>query len=849
MANSFVSLAIDHGTTNSCIATMSAAGPRVLPVDGGNVTLPSTVYYDASGGLKVGLPARKAMMLSMPHAGQGFGRYKLHIGSDRKYEFTAAGKSLSAPELGAIVIQTLLRAHQQQTGADPRACVITVPAKFKQNAVEGTRAAAAMAGLKYYPLLMEPVAAAMAYGFVAASERSQWLVFDLGGGTLDVSLLITRRGRMVVPDGGHAGDDSLGGSKFDEELAGHVLAAVEKRHPLSGFRQNRTSHAWGRLLLAVEEAKIQLSDAPDARVIVDELCRDDRGQNVNVDVTVTRRAYEQLIRADVERAVQICRMLLKNNRLETGAIDKLILVGGPSKTPFVRDVLRERLGIPLEFSIDPMTAVAEGAAIYAGTVELPQELRSKAATAAGGHSLKIEAEPHSSSPTYCAVGFVDGPAVEGWQVEVERLDGLWKTMVPVDPSGLFPFEVLLVAGSRPTLSQFKTTLLDGTGRVLATEDAPQIWHPYPVVANRLANSLRVAIKGGRTEPLIEKGTELPAEESRDFVTTKTLRKGTTEDVLRIAVLESVTDLLGREDEDAGSCLHVGTLVIAGSDHRVTMDIPEGADISVTLKVDESRRITVIASLEMLGQDFETAFVGESFQYDLDDLQKRTDAVRDALAEITTLQTERPLPEVAEVLEALARTGVVAGLAADLERARGGNKDAEVRGYKRLVEAEATIRELRRLQRRARIEAAVDTLSGAVQGQESETLAEIKREYDRAKSPDDIARCLASVEQLEIAARQRPWFELQLDVMALSGRQVSSQQNALFNQAAAMLDQMGENGTLKKVTDADIAAMRAMHVTLVDGHPELYEWRQQKLEEFGVDNPADIATSDIDVARA
>ena len=542
-------------------------------------------------------------------------------------------------------------------------------------------------------------------------------------------------------------------------------------------------------------------------------------------------------------------MLLKNNRLEPGAIDKLILVGGPSKTPFIRNALSERLGIPLEFSIDPMTAVAQGAAIYAGTVEIPADLRPKGTTTAGKHSLKIQAEPHSSSPTYCAVGFVDGPPVDGWQVEVERLDGFWKTVVPVDPSGLFPFEVMLIAQSKPTLSEFRSTLLDGTGRVPASEDAPQIWHPYPVVANRLANSLRVAIKGGRAEPLIEKGAELPAEASRDFVTTKALRKGTTEDVLRIAVLESVTDLLGREDEDAGSCLHVGTLRIAGSDHRVTMDIPEGADINVTVKVDESRRITVIASLEMLGQDFETAFVGESFEYDLDDLQKRAGAVGEGLAEITTLQAERPLPEVAAVLEAVARTALVAGLDTDLERARGGDKDAEVRGYKRLLEAEATLRELRRLQRRARIEAAVDTLSGAVQGKESETLAEIKREYESAKSPDDIARCLASVQQLEFAARQRPWFELQLDVMALSGRQVSSHQNGLFNQAAAMLDQMGENGTLKKVTDADIEAMRAMHVTLVDGHPELYDWRQQKLAEFGVDSPADIPTSDIDVARA
>jgi len=844
MSKKYVSLAIDHGTTNSCIARMTSQGPEVLPAEGSSPILPSAVFYDRRGGLLVGSAARNAMLTTKAAWGQGFTAYKLQIGSDVKYDFSAAGKTLSAPELGSIIIQSLLQAHQRATGEDARACVITIPAKFKQNAVEGTRTAAELAGLRYSPLIMEPVAAAMCYGFTAKQQRAQWIVFDLGGGTLDVSLVIARQGKLVVPDGGHAGDDNLGGRYFDQELAGYVLDQLGQRYKLNSFRAERQkySNEWGRFLLAVEAGKIELSTRSDTLITLDTpLCLDDQGKEVEVKVSVTRQAYENLIRPAAERAVQICRTLLKSNRLTAKDVERLILVGGPSKTPLILSLLRERLGIKLEDSIDPMTAVAEGAAIWADTVEVPWA-NNGGSPPATGYRLKIDCERQSTLPTYQAVGLVEGGALDGLQVEVERLDGRWKSRrVPVDLAGVFMVELQLKESAKPALSEFRSTLLDRHGKTLVSAQEPQIWYPALGLENRLANSLRVAVKGNATKTLIEPGAELPASGAETFATTKALRKGTRDDVLRVAVLESVTNLLGKEGELANGCLHVGTLRILGKE--VAMDVPAGSEIEVKLSVDESRNIRAVAYIPLLDQEFQTNFVGESFQYTLKDLEERVGMAQYALSEVEKLHGERPVPEVTEALGIIHQTKLIEGLEADLKRAAAGEKESEVRGYKRVLELEGTIAEMQRAQRRPRFEVAVQTLRGVVRGAEQATLGDIEREGARATSDEDLTRVLESVGRLEFAVRGRPWTELQIDIWALAGLRVTSVQHALFNKATALRDRIEANGGLNKATDADILEMQKMHRELADGYPDLWDHRNKKLAEHG--KGGDIDLSDLE----
>jgi DnaJ-domain-containing protein 1 len=365
--------------------------------------------------------------------------------------------------------------------------------------------------------------------------------------------------------------------------------------------------------------------------------------------------------------------------------------------------------------------------------------------------------------------------------------------------------------------------------------------------NRLANSLRVAVKGNQTEELVKQGAELPAAGESRFLTTKALRRGTGGDVINIAVLESVSHLLGKEDRLASGCLHVGTLRILGSDERVTADLPVGSEVEVRLKVDESRAITAVAYVPLLDEQFETVFVGEKFEYEIKDLQQRLAWAERGLEKVKELQDERPIQDVEEVLEALERMKLLASVATDLQRAVTGDRDSEVRAYKRMLEIEGTIRALYGLQNRARIEISIATLRGAVQGDEQRTLNEIQRELSSVQSDEDLEGILESVGALEYAVRGRPWQTLQLDLMALIGQRVTPRQNELFNKAAKLIDQLEEKGGLSKVTDADIVALQQMHSELQDGYPDLYELRNKKLEEFmdGYSGPREL--SDLESA--
>jgi molecular chaperone DnaK len=368
----------------------------------------------------VGWPAYRAMMENHPEEGVGYTGYKLRIGQNDVYRFMSGKKTLTAPELGARVIRELLRAYQEDRGQDPadlpKACVITVPAIFDQSATDGTREAARLAGLRHYPLLQEPIAASLAYGFTASDDRGQWIVFDIGAGTLDISLVIVRKGQMIVPEEGHAGDDRLGGRKFDSELLDFVISELGKTYALDGFASNpKFEQARNRLLLAVERAKIELSKREQAVVELDEPpCKDLRGKPVEVMVPVTRQQYEKLITPDIEKAVQVCQTLIARNRLKSTDISRIILVGGPSRTPYLQRTLTGRFQIPLECSIDPMTAVAQGAAIYSATAEVPEDVAPQILVpvpSSGETSVQMEYQAYSKVPTYEVAGRISGPAV------------------------------------------------------------------------------------------------------------------------------------------------------------------------------------------------------------------------------------------------------------------------------------------------------------------------------------------------------------------------------------------------------------------------------------------------------
>ena len=301
--------------------------------------------------------------------------FKLQMGTSQIYTFLASHKQMLPEELSAEVLKSLRGDVKQSTGEDVIAAVISVPAAFELPQTNATRKAAILAGLSVSPLVQEPVAAALTYGFQSKSDRVFWMVYDFGGGTFDVAIVQVRDGQINVVT--HGGDNHLGGKLIDYEIVDQLLVpALRKEYALSDFNRGnpKWKAAFAKLKLHAEQAKIKLSRDTEADILLEPLCQDDHGMWVRFEHTIKRSEIEPLLEPFVERSINKCHNVLNQAQLSSGDIEKIILVGDPTLTPIFREILKNKLGIALEFSVDPLTIYAQGAAIFAGTQKLPKDL-------------------------------------------------------------------------------------------------------------------------------------------------------------------------------------------------------------------------------------------------------------------------------------------------------------------------------------------------------------------------------------------------------------------------------------------------------------------------------------------
>jgi molecular chaperone DnaK len=339
---------IDLGTTNSSIAVVKDGGLTVIPVEG-QPSMPSAVGLDPAGRLVIGLAA-KNQSVSAPE--NTLLSIKRLMGTDQTVQL--GGKSYRPEEISALILGELKRAAEAHLGRPVTHAVITVPAFFNERQRQATQDAGSLAGLEVLRIINEPTAAALAYGAGSSGnlERETLLVFDLGGGTFDVSLVSVENG--VVEVRASHGDTHLGGDDFDLLLAAEGEKRFLEKHP--GATLPATTRL--RLKAAMELAKIQLSDAPYAAVREEYLT-----EAGHLDTELARTDYESLIEPLLEKTLDCLQRSLSDAGVTAAQVNKVMLVGGATRTPFIHTLLADRLGKEPRHEINPDLIVAMGAAI------------------------------------------------------------------------------------------------------------------------------------------------------------------------------------------------------------------------------------------------------------------------------------------------------------------------------------------------------------------------------------------------------------------------------------------------------------------------------------------------------
>ena len=353
-------IGIDLGTTNSCVATIEGGKAVVIPNSEGSRTTPSVVAFSKEGERLVGVTAKRQ---AVTNSERTIISVKREMGTDWVQEID--GDNYSPQEISAFVLQKLKSDAEEYLGTEVKQAVVTCPAYFSDAQRKATKDAGRIAGLEVLRIINEPTAAALAYG-VDKEEDQTVLVYDLGGGTFDVSILEIYQvdGQPQIEVKATSGDNRLGGDDFDEAVMDWIVSEFKKS---TGIELEKDLQAMSRIREAAEKAKIELSTTPSTQINLPFITMID-GQPEHLDMALSRSKFEKLTASLVERTMSPTRQAMKDASIKKGNVDKVLLVGGSTRIPAVQQAIEKEVGKAPFKGINPDEAVAMGAALQAGII-------------------------------------------------------------------------------------------------------------------------------------------------------------------------------------------------------------------------------------------------------------------------------------------------------------------------------------------------------------------------------------------------------------------------------------------------------------------------------------------------
>jgi molecular chaperone DnaK len=578
---------IDLGTTNSAIAVMDNGKLKIIKSDGYQKdTTPSRVQFTKKG-IRVGDSADPT---------KNFAEFKRTMGTDKAYQTEQMVEPYNSEQLSSEVLQKL---KGYVTGESIIAAVVTVPNQFRQNQIDATQRAAELAGFQCCKLLQEPIAASMAFAAESDSMNGFWIVFDFGGGTFDTALMKVDEGIMKVVD--TSGDNNLGGKDIDLAIVDNILipklkADYQIDELLSDVRFRL------ELKRAAESIKISLSSKDKADYDDDIEFEDEDGEEFELDFSVTLSEYEKVVAPIFQKAINLTSELLKRNNLDDKSLGAILLVGGPTFSQTLRDMMKKQFSAKIDTSIDPMTSVALGAAIYASTCSIPEEqqVRDLAKVQMNFIYPDTTVELTENLGVKIARDKTEGTVPDKVYLEVARSDGGWTSgKVAIELAEII--EVQLFEG-KPNVFNFVMTGEQGT-KLLCEPESITIIQGLKAAKPTLPHSIcidSIITATGRQRLVglagLEKNNTLPAVGKGTFKTQKAIRPGNAGDIITIPIIEGEP---GQQSKLNHCCAQV---VISGTD--LPSLLPEGSDVEITLKKNESGLIEIEAYLPFIDESIE-----------------------------------------------------------------------------------------------------------------------------------------------------------------------------------------------------------------------------------------------------
>lgn len=524
------------------------------------------------------------------------------MGTSEKFHFERGDVEMGPEEISAEILKSLKEdILRKYSDFNTLAAVITVPAAFSVLQSEATKRAGNLAGFKHVVLLQEPIAAAIAYGFTN-TKNENWLIYDFGGGTFDVALIASKERALSVL--GHNGDNFLGGKNFDLEIVDKVLVPkIIEKFSIKNFNRanEKFRSAFSQLKFFAETAKIELSDYDKTSIVVENIGVDDEGKEIFLTINFTRKEFETLIKPMIDRTIELSKATLKEAGIKSSSVAKVVLVGGPTQIPYIRERLENDLKITVDSSVDPLTVVAKGACIFGIGQKIPKELMEIDEKKAneGILSINLNYESLTSDSEETISGVIENlkDSEEEFYIQIQSDSGFYNGTKIKLKNGKF-FETVAVEPNRQNV--YWLYLFDKKGNSVPIDpDSFIVTHGLSVSGAPLPHSVGIIVAQkdytrnvavNICERVFDKGSMLPIKKVlTEYKTSRKLKKGE-ENELGIVVVEGESEMPDRN----GFLCKIG---INGKD--LPHDLPEGTPLELTVIVNESREVFVTAYIPLI----------------------------------------------------------------------------------------------------------------------------------------------------------------------------------------------------------------------------------------------------------